>query len=376
MRIYQLTWQGEFRLTTRTEVRARRGRGFSVGLFVLALLFVAIFLAALGGVELSEGNSSDLAGPVLPLLAAGLVLLAIWSLLGAHDVSLTGKTIRVRRRGLFGSTVHEIAGAAFRGVRQETLRYQKIACRWSPHFGIYPTIDDITVQRILLVHPEHAWTVLLRQDLGEQIPQREWESYAKRFDLPLLIHDGGRLVERTPEDLDKTLRQLAAEDLLAGPTTAGPLPWSLLLASGEDQIAITVRRPAVGWRWFTAATAVPLFLLFGAIAGGPAANWPLAGPLVAAMVAAVAYLALVRPQIIITREGIEDSLRLPFLPPRPRGAMALAHIEQISVRKISGDRHRSLLLAGEGDSLVLGRGLPAGHLEWLRDYLTAAIVTA
>jgi hypothetical protein len=94
------------------------------------------------------------------------------------------------------------------------------------------------------------------------------------------------------------------------------------------------------------------------------------------MVAAVAYLALVRPQIIITREGIEDSLRLPFLPPRPRGAMALAHIEQISVRKISGDRHRSLLLAGEGDSLVLGRGLPAGHLEWLRDYLTAAIVTA
>ena len=170
MRIYQLTWQGEFRLTTRTEVRARRGRGFSVGLFVLALLLVAIFLAALGGVEISEGNPSNLAGPVLPLLAAALVVLAIRNLLGAHDVTLKGKTIRVRRRGLFGSKVDEFSSTDFKGVRHETRRYQRIGHGWSPHFGLYPTISDITVQRLLLVHPQHGWTVLLRQDLGEQIP--------------------------------------------------------------------------------------------------------------------------------------------------------------------------------------------------------------
>ena len=67
---------------------------------------------------------------------------------------------------------------------------------------------------------------------------------------------------------------------------------------------------------------------------------------------------------------------LPFLQARLRDDLALGDIEQINVRKISGDRHRSLLLSGDAGSLVLGRGLPASHLEWLRDYLTGAIITA
>ncbi len=376
MRIYQLTWQGDFRLTSRTDVRARRGRGLSIFMLALALFFGGTYLADLLGWTPAEGSIEPEVERALILMAAGLVFLAVWNLSGAHDVTLKGKTLRIRRRGLFGSRVDELTAEAFQGVAHETLRCQKLGWNWSPHFGIYPTISDVTLQRLLLVHPQHSWQVLLRQDLDDEVPRKEWEGYAKRFDLPLLIGDGEQLHERQPENLDKTLRQLAEEGRLAGPATAGPPPWSLSLTSAPDRIVITVRRPAVGWRWFTAAAALPPALLIGGIANGPSTIWSTTGPLIVLFMAVVAYLALARPQIIVTRERIGRYLMLPFLQARLRDDLALGDIEQINVRKISGDRHRSLLLSGDAGSLVLGRGLPASHLEWLRDYLTGAIITA
>ena len=368
MRIMQLTWQGEFALDSKNGVRARRSR------------IVATFAVIIGGILAGSGaitlvGAADAVGFAWPAVGAGLLVFGIWMFRSGVDVTLGRGSIRVRRRGLFSDQTFEDPMSDYKGVVQITTRYRRLGVHWgagSPS----PAIEDVIVQRIELAHPARGWTVPLFQSLSEHFPRAKWENYAKRFKLPLLIQDGGRLIERAPEDLDKTLKELARDGKLAGPTTTGPPPWSFVVNSTNDMIDIAIRRPAVGWGWFALGCIPPAAILYAVFHAGNEVGLLRTLAVFSALMGPVVYVGFIRRHVLVYRDRIEWMLRFPFFKSRGTDAITLKEIEEVSVRKIAGDRKMSLLLSGNRRSLDIARGVRAGHLEWLRDLITNAIVTA
>jgi len=363
MRLWGLTWQGYFALGPNTEVRARRSRGWAAAWILAGAAMLAAWIVAGTGAW------------VMPA-GAGMIVLGAWMWRDGIDVALGDGVIRVRRLGLLGGEAFEEPFAAYRGVCHTTSFYQQLKVVFWAGRPVHPWVSDVVVQRIELVHRERAWTVPIYQSVSTGIPRREWEDYATRFGLPLLIEDGDRVVERAPGDLDKTLKKLAHEDRLPEPTSGGPPPWPFRVDAGDKLIVVTLRRPAAGWVWVALAAALPVIVLVKALGDGQYESFLRVMFFFAVFMAPAVWLASIRRQLRIHRTRLEWVLKFPFFDGRVKDKIGFRSIEQVSVHKVRGRRKPLLLISGDKRSLALKTGLGRRHLEWLRDYITAAIVTS
>ena len=365
MRIYHFTWQDEFKLNSTNTVKARRS-------LIMAAFFAMISLLVWASILSGDGSSLGIIGLVI---GVGFLVLSIWLISSRVDVSMKNGIIHVRRRTLFGVQTFEDPIDAYRGVIHTTTLYKKLAIRWA-HGGVYPSIEDNYVQRIELVHPQRKGVVPLFQSVTQQIPRSDWEDYAKRFNIPMLIMDGKRLIERSPEDTDKSIKELAEEGKLDRPTDIGRPPWPFKMVSTDDLIRIVIRLPAVGWWWLALALIAPVTILIAVLSPNASISLTRTFLVLIILFAPAIYLALIRRHVLVYRDRIEWVLKFPFFKSRVSDSLLLNEIEQVSLRKVIGDRKSSLLLSSDHHSLTVARGVRPKYLEWLRDFIISAIVSA
>jgi hypothetical protein len=365
MRIFQFTWQGQFALKRGPSICIQRSRIVAAIAFGTSLMFWSFSIYG-GGPQ---------AGLVVPAIGAGFLILAVWIYRSRILVSLKNGVLSVRRATLFGDKSFEDPVSSYRGVIQTTSLYRRLTLIWV-HWALYPSIEDVIVQRIELIHPNRKWSVPIYQTISEHIPRDVWEGYATELGLPLLIGDGDGLVERSPEDVDKSIRELAEEGKLNVNTNLGSAPLSFKMRRLDNLIHISIRRPAVGWWWLILAFTLPVVAMSMDIKTNGLSNLSRSVPGFLFVSLPGFYLASIRNHVLIHRDRIEWLKKHPIIWSKVIDEIGLNEIEQISVSKIVGDSKSSLLISSDDHGFRIARGVKPKHLEWLRDLITSAVITA
>ncbi len=353
-------------------------RAVAVGrLLIAAFAFFAAWMIRAETGPPAAGTSATVAlivnGIPLAFATGGVLAVAVAAIafLSRRDARFDGSAVRVTGRTPFGREEWSAPLSAFEGVAWRVIRQRR---RRGP-----PRVWQI----IELVHPDPARTLPLYVRRSRDDARAEWESIARTLDVPAIDARRGAPHARAPEDLDKTVRELAAEGR-AGPVWqpgSEPPPglsWQNEGDPSEGTEALVVRLDA---RRF------PLWLYLlpaaiGAVAiyDGIADDELFAVPIGLALIAAPALYWLAEPTrpraLRVTREDIRLADPMPLC--RDAGPLRLDSIEEI---RVAQPRSRlagapALLIASDAGEIRTGHGLDAEALEWLRGYLTAAVVEA
>lgn len=350
-------------------------KAVAVGRFlicVFAFIFVFAFrshFAAFGG-----DPSASVIGAVIPLgvAAVGLYVGArgVLGLLSRRTARFDAGSVRVTGRTPFGREEWTQPLSAFEGVVWRVIRQRRR--RRAPRVW----------QVIELVHPDPARTLPLYVRQTRRDAREEWEGIARTLHVPAIDARHGAPHARAPEDIDKTVRELAAEGRLGATWQPGSEPPAGLSwqseGGGEAPESLVVRLHARRfplWLYLLPA-AIGAFAAYDGVMDGEL----FAVPIGLALIAAPAAYWLAEPgrprELRITRDDVRLADPMPL--GKDAGPLRLERIEEI---RVAAPRNRlvgadTLVIASDAGEIRTGQGLSAEALEWLRAYLTTAVVTA
>ncbi len=125
-----------------------------------------------------------------------------WKFTKRQSIEIDRDFVKVTEKGLFATNWKEPL-SAFLGVVGGTVQESRVACG--------PEGRTITVHVLNLVHPDRTKNVRLYKAGEDEEIRALWKEAARALDLPALDERADGIVTRTPEDLDKSLIDLAAE---------------------------------------------------------------------------------------------------------------------------------------------------------------------
>ena len=350
-------------------------------------------------------------------IALTVLIVLVAAPLRRRRVTFDEEGVTVESRGLLGLKTWSLPYEAFKGVlyREELLRRQNAGLqRQNTGSGIFQVIE--------LLHEKRNRCVLLYVCRTAEVPRDRWEGYARRLGLPALEIGAEGINARAAGDLDKSLKDLAAEGKVdAAFDLAAAVPRGLRLERPEDgrlRVLVTATRISakllgfcalVGFALcafaFTAGLTGIILLPVGLLFAGLAwfmFQWDRNKPrvleidrlclkitddfdndLVENERIAKFYLAAVAGQTGHPAAG-KQAKAIPFPLPGTQDTyrteeLALQDIESVKVAKVnrpSGPPAYELVITGDKHRFNFGRGLSMAALNWLKDFLTAAIATA
>ncbi len=336
---------------------------------VLLMLFggfwIGVTIMALGGVtSLPRDDLIFLAGATV--IGAGVILWGLSQLFRRHHAVLSADGVEVTERSLFGAKAWYEPYGAFQGVL-----HRRVVIRSKNHTRTYQVIE--------LLHDDRDKSVPLYVRRSSEMPRSRWEGYAARLKLPALEMEDGALLSRAPGDLDKSLREQVAEGTVSHAFDPdAPAPDGLVVTRDHANaftIAITAPRFPL---WF-----LSVFVLVGAglvVAAFLGGEKPMLMLGVGLLFGGVPLYMLYRDRtsarsLKIERDRLilDDEMRS-----RRRGpeSMSFDEIESIRLRAEDGNLGKELVIAGDRDQIKVGSGLSREALDWLKNFLTAAIATA
>ncbi len=351
-------------------------RAVAVGhliLTVIAVAFVVLFRVNLGPAASPSDPTVAAITTGIPLVVLGLGLLAgargVLMLLSRREARFDASAVHVTGRTPFGREEWSLPLSAFEGVAWRIVRRRR---RRGP-----PRVWQV----IELVHPEPARTLPLHVRQSRADARAEWESIARALGLPAIDARDGTPHVRAADDLDKSVRDLAAEGkarLAWQPGSEPPagLSWQSAGNGGAEALVVRLHARRFPVWLYAAVAAVGAVLLVVGLRDGAI----LGSLIAAAMVGVVAWYWLAEPrrprELRLTRSDLAVSD--PLLPRQGPDSLPLEAIEEIRVvlprSRLAGAG--TLLIASDRGEIRTGHGLSAEALAWLRDYLTAAVAEA
>ena len=380
----------------------------------VTLLFVFGLVLMTGLHFLSEVLIEGVAVLSFNLVPVGIALTILTVLVAAplrgRRVTFDEAGVTVESRGLLGSRTWSLPYKAFKGV----LYREELRRRRNRGSHIFQVIE--------LLHEKRNRCVLLYVCRTAEVPRDRWEGYARRLGLPALEIGAEGINARAAGDLDKSLKDLAAEGKVnAAFDLAAAIPRGLRLERPEDdrlRVLVTASRISakllgfftlVGFALcafaFTAGLTGIILLPVGLLFAGLAwfmFRWDRNKPRVLEIDRlclkitddfgndlleneriAKFYLAAAAGQMGHPAAG-KQAKAMPFPLPGTQDTyrteeLALRDIESVKVAKVnrpSGPPAYELVITGDKHRFNFGRGLSMAALNWLKDFLTAAIATA
>lgn len=340
---------------------------------------IAITQLVFGGVWLSFSLSFVFAFGSAPIYVMAFValfpLLGIAMVVGALSMLRRRRTVRfeqdsvwVRERKWFTTEEWYAPYSDYEGVlwREYTRRSKN---------------SSTTFQIIELKHPDADKTLPLLISTKKKSPREAWNEYARKLGLTALRESGDDMIERSVDDLGKSLKDLSQEnkvDAAWDPNEAVPdglMTEPISLPEG-DGLKVTVTAPLYPLTVKVLFYAAPaLFIAIGLLV--PQA-W-------LAAVAGGSFMALVwftmrhgdkaSRFILLTRDEItiHDGSKSKGKAER---TIALDDIAGITVQRSRSGMGPELRIGSRKDEIPFGQGMSKDALDWLKRYLTAAIATA
>ncbi len=338
---------------------------------VVMVIFAGIWTFIALSIFASFSNAPvfvSLFAAIFPLVGLALLASGIRLLLRRRVVKFDRIGVSVQERRLLSESEWHACYSEFEGVllREHTRRGKN---------------SSTTYQIIELNHSDPTKTLPLHISTGTEPPRSAWESYANQLSLPALRQTAGGIVGRDASDRDHTLKMLADEGKIeAAYDPDEPVPPGLSIetvdAHGDEELRVMIlanRYPLWLRALFFGFPAI--FFVVGIVQ--PEA-WPMS--LFGALFICAAYLIFRRSgknprTITLTRDALsvtDNSL----LVKEYNTTFRLDEIEDLSIQHSRTGLGLELRISSDRHEASAGNGLGHEALDWLRRYITAAIVSA
>ncbi len=158
-----------------------------------------------------------------------------WKLGKRQTIEISRDLVRVTEKGLYASNWDEPV-SAFKGILRRT--DEETRAGGGPEGGSM----KVTVHLVELVHPDRRKTIRLYEADTEEDIRKLWKDAARALHLSALDETSGGMVTCAPEDLDKSIRDLAAEGKISAYFDADTLPpKGIVWKQTESELKVTLR---------------------------------------------------------------------------------------------------------------------------------------
>lgn len=351
-------------------VTRRAGRFHAGFICVFALIwggFPPVALFAVGG----EIDWSMIWIVVLfPLIAVGLFLFGLRQWRWYKTVTMAEDRVGVVEGGLFSTSTWEEPLSAYEGVVARSKRVSRSSRSGSSSYTVY-LVD--------LYHADDDRTITLFSSTSERDWRSSWEDAARKLGLKALEESGDGLIERDPEDLDKSVADLMEEGKVA-------VDYDLLQEKAEgiavdiegETMVVTRAGPQNGPLGSLIFLLFPwIFIWVGFYSDAPGVVGWIFGAFgilfEVLIVLLVAWDFLSRQRIRIGR----DFVRVCDVSRWGETKGKSLPVEEIEVVKLGGEAKKKskpgLNILGDCGKLRFGRGLPEETLHFIRNLVLAKI---
>ena len=307
-----------------------------------------------------------------------------------RDTMIRSETIRIDRNGV----EVEIKGpvrttrwredlSAFQGVRRRTVSERQGTGRSARH---------VTRHLVELVHGDEDKSLQLYAAGAEDGVRGLWEQASRTLDLPALDETASGIVARAPEDLDKSIRDLAGEGKVTAEfDTDKPPPLGIDWERDGAALHVTVGFRATTYTATAIRTAVvgliALFALDNTLVAGLKS---ISGVVFAIALALTAEGALrllssvyITRRITVTSKEIRCEIETPIGKFRTR-SIPIDEVETVRQVSIGGRWRVAGYAFGSRDKLIVESdatsitipNLAKGARDWVEGFLVAAIAGA
>lgn len=350
-------------------IKSLAGCFFGVLLLSLGIFELFTFLSA-ENAQTSSLLTVEIFAFIISLIALGLILFSALSIIRYKKIIFDGKTFTIIYRPAIG-VKHQIVESRenYTGVRFRILFTQT---------GLFNRNRYI----IDLYHPDSNKIIPLYISTNNRNIRKIWESYARLFKLPALSVGDRGLVQRSCDDLDKSLKELHNEGKL--PFIANgkfPAPASLNIEETKDSTIIT---PAgIYWDVFsTLFLLIAIFAMLILICGGvyltiigislPMKYWVLGGILLVTSVyfatkLFTTYKLIIRNDTISVVEILAGSII-------KEDKISTAKIENIELSYNPVIDRYSIAIISDDKTIAFSGRLPVNDLLWFKDFIIRKLI--
>ena len=315
---------------------------------------------------------------VLTVIGIGLFLLGLYLFSACTVTEFDGKTFRYRHKSVFGSKAWD----------ESLSKYEGILARSEYHSGGRNSSPSYTLYIVELMHPDKQRRITLWQSRSSSGHRASWKKFSRQLALPALKQDedGEEYTRSDAEDLDKSVRELAAEGKLEITfDSVANVPEKLELDIQGDQLEVVICN-----RMMPPGIMLTVMLIFF----GPLATVTIWGGFfsvasnifsrivavfVGVFIVFIVYrgiwLSVTTPLVRINRKGLHILRRTPWGETQGTRIRADA-IEDVRVGKAT-DRQNSSSVVVETDAgnHAIGARLDKDALEWLKNCILNKIAT-
>ena len=322
--------------------------------------------------------------PTLALIGAlrkggmepGLWFLLLFTLIGGGLLVAGLKMATTRRTLRFSRDQVGFEERSWLGHRQwsEPLdRFPGLRARSEYHSG-GKNRSSYTLYFIELFHPDPHKRLRLHESRSPDGLRALHEEYCRQLGRPALEGEGADMVERRPEDLDKSVAELAREGKLKVDfDPAQPPPAKVSLKVEGDQLRIELPPPHISMGGLLIGLLVPslfMWISFGR-PGTPKMIGIIGALFLVLMVYGFIWQRITRAVIRVGAHSIELGRRSPWGESRGR-TLDIRTLESVRIgRRVDNQGQPGVLLVTDAGTNAIGEGQPKPTLDWLRNCILA-----
>ena len=299
---------------------------------------------------------------VIIVIGLGIIFSLILSYIRYKKIFFDGKTVEVVHRPAFGDK---------KGFKDKLENYEGVRFR-------------IEFFQFGFLNKNKYKTVPLYISTSDKNIRRIWEYYARQLKLPALIMTDEGMAVRKVEDLDKSLRELAAQGLVENHyNSRAPLPPSLALVRKRDKTVIKTRK--IIWDAYNIIAWVAIFLFGGILLAASLSDefgtetgrnpFVLAAYIIGILGILASVWVLFRKDKIVIKPHKIIIVHKFMLFSRKNNELVKDDIESIDVAFTPATERYFVAISSDNKTMVFGKKLPIEDLRWVRQFLINDVVS-
>lgn len=302
---------------------------------------------------------------VFSILGSCMFLGGLYMLTCSTTTTLSRDQASVIRKSIFG-TKHWIARLS---------EYTGVRWRSEYHSG-GKNRPSYTLYIVELLHPESRKTVRLYESRMDVGIRGIWENACRALNMPAVEGEGAGIVIRSVEDLDKSVKELAREGKLKvdfDPTKPPPAGLTLKVDGKFLELSVKTRVGSTLGGGLFGILFAGIFVYVGFfIKSGPILFGIIGSIIMLVVILAMIWALITTEQIRVAKDEIHVRRKTPWGPTNGT-RISTTGVETVRIGKRNGQGSEGILVETDGGTEIIGTGLPAPCLEWLRNCILKVI---
>jgi hypothetical protein len=299
----------------------------------------------------------------------GLAVFGLYSALLRIETTLDGHLVTIKKRTWFTTRTVTLPLSDYPGVLRKRVTYTRNKRTHTAWVAALP-------------HDEKTKRVVLGASSDEAEGRKLVENYARWLNISALESTVDGFEARAPEDVDRSLAELAAQGKVASSYRAGKAaPAEVHVETGSDMIIVSFMKTGIPL-WLTTILVGLIAAVIGAFVGfGIADDSVYMAAAMAGVIVAVVFFGVIRGmktrrQLILRRDRVViAALGKDGKEPKISAELMLNEIEGLRIDRAQYGGN-ALWFDTDRGSFPAGDNSPRAALDYVRDLVIAALATA